>query len=78
LDPPETSAKASISLSSDLKSFLKQNTQTFSNLPEAFWLLCVIVMCIYGTIIPFNNIVSEFLQVKWYQNDPEIAGKIMG
>jgi hypothetical protein len=62
----------------------KQSTQqqhrkpSVKSLPTMFWLLCAIVMLVYGTIIPFNNIVSEFLQYKWFPGDPERAGQFMG
>ncbi len=51
---------------------------TLVRLPLSFWLLCGLVMLIYGTIIPFNNIISEFLQVKWFDGDARLSGKVMG
>lgn len=36
-----------------------------------------ISILLYGTVIPFNNIASDFLQSKWYPNDIETAGSVM-
>lgn len=46
-------------------------------LPQMFWLVCVICMLLYGTIIPFNNTMSDFLMSKWYPNDLQMAGFVM-
>ncbi|KAJ3412975.1 hypothetical protein HDV05_008690 [Chytridiales sp. JEL 0842] len=45
--------------------------------PFSFWLVCSICILLYGTVIPFNNIVSDFLMSKWYPNDTETAGLVM-
>lgn len=46
--------------------------------PVEFWLLCVVCVFVYGTIVPFNNMISAFLQEKWYHGDPIVAGNVMG
>ncbi|KAI8812456.1 major facilitator superfamily domain-containing protein [Cladochytrium replicatum] len=46
--------------------------------PLAFWILNVIVIALYATIVPFNTIHGAFLQSKWYPNDPKTAGQVMG
>lgn len=45
--------------------------------PRSFWVICVICIMLYGTIVPFNNIASDFLMSKWYPNDTETAGLVM-
>eukprot|EP00842_Homolaphlyctis_polyrhiza_P001139 jgi/Hompol1/2025/HPOL_005819-RA len=47
-------------------------------LPTSFWLICTICILLYGTVIPFNNIASDFLMSKWYPNDIQMAGFVMG
>ncbi|KAJ3171365.1 hypothetical protein HK101_011255 [Irineochytrium annulatum] len=45
--------------------------------PTAFWLVCLICVLLYGTVIPFNTIASDFLMSKWYPGDTETAGIVM-
>ncbi|KAJ3100355.1 hypothetical protein HDU97_002273 [Phlyctochytrium planicorne] len=45
--------------------------------PFAFWLVCVICVLLYGTVVPFNTIASDFLMSKWYPGDTETAGVVM-
>lgn len=45
--------------------------------PPSFWLICLICVLLYGTVVPFNNIASDFLMSKWYPNDPASAGLAM-
>ncbi|KAJ3315161.1 hypothetical protein HDV04_004302 [Boothiomyces sp. JEL0838] len=47
-------------------------------LPISFWVLCVLCITLYGTVIPFNTTLSDFLMSKWYPGDPATAGLIMG
>ncbi|KAF9196495.1 hypothetical protein BGZ49_002808 [Haplosporangium sp. Z 27] len=46
--------------------------------PSTFWLLCALTVLLYGTVVPFNNIASDFLQSKWYHNNPRKAAAVMG
>ncbi|TPX50008.1 hypothetical protein SeLEV6574_g01162 [Synchytrium endobioticum] len=46
-------------------------------LPFTFWLVCLICVLLYGTVVPFNNIVSDFLQSKWFPGDAVMAGNLM-
>jgi hypothetical protein len=46
-------------------------------LPLNFWLLCTVVIFLYGAVNPFIHILSEFLQNKWYPNDVQTAGAMM-
>jgi nitrate/nitrite transporter NarK len=48
-----------------------------SELPKSFWILCVLGMFWYGTVIPFNYHITEMLQIKWGK-DPQTAGYLMG
>lgn len=55
-------------------------SSTFDNvvrLPTSFWLLCVLCILLYGTVIPFNATASDFLTSKWYPGDIEMAGLVM-
>ncbi|KAJ3361622.1 hypothetical protein HDU91_003831 [Kappamyces sp. JEL0680] len=47
------------------------------HLPASFWILCVLCILLYGTVIPFNATASDFLMSKWYHGDIETAGVIM-
>jgi nitrate/nitrite transporter NarK len=59
--------------------FIQGLRSSLQSLPATFWWLCLIVILIYGTIVPFNIILSEFLQQKWTTiNDSVVAGRIMG
>ena len=60
-----------------LSSLIRDTFKSTSTLPLSFWLLCPIVMLVYGTIIPFNNIIIEFLQTKWFSGNLELSGKMM-
>ncbi|KAI9356236.1 major facilitator superfamily domain-containing protein [Zopfochytrium polystomum] len=46
-------------------------------LPTMFWMICLVGILLYGTVIPFNNIASDFLMSKWYPGDTETAGLVM-
>ena len=46
-------------------------------LPKTFWLICLICVLLYGTVVPFNNIASDFLMSKWYPGDTQTAGAVM-
>ncbi|TPX71065.1 hypothetical protein SpCBS45565_g01340 [Spizellomyces sp. 'palustris'] len=45
--------------------------------PGAFWLVCLVCVLLYGTVVPFNNIASDFLMSKWYPGDTQTAGTVM-
>jgi hypothetical protein len=51
--------------------------QVIRMLPSTFWLVCLICIMLYGTVIPFNNIASDFLMSKWFGNDTVTAGLYM-
>ncbi|KAG0320183.1 hypothetical protein BGZ97_000558 [Linnemannia gamsii] len=46
--------------------------------PSTFWLICMLTVLLYGTVVPFNNIASDFLQSKWYHDNPRKAAAVMG
>ncbi|KAI9224343.1 major facilitator superfamily domain-containing protein [Blastocladiella britannica] len=46
--------------------------------PQVFWMIQMIMILLYGTVIPFNTIHSAFLRSKWYPNDPQYAAEVMG
>lgn len=53
---------------------------SFSNityLPSSFWLVCTLCILLYGTVVPFNTIASDFLMDKWYKGDIQMAGFVM-
>ncbi|KAI8821840.1 major facilitator superfamily domain-containing protein [Fimicolochytrium jonesii] len=45
--------------------------------PWTFWLVCLICVLLYGTVVPFNNIASDFLMSKWFPGDTQTAGTVM-
>ena len=51
--------------------------QDISRLPKTFWILCTICILLYGTVVPFNTIASDFLMSKWYPGDTQMAGFVM-
>lgn len=59
------------------KRVLSETYHSMAEMPRSFWILCAIVMMIYGTIVPFNNIISEFLQIKWFDHNSVLAGTVM-
>ncbi|KNE67836.1 hypothetical protein AMAG_12554 [Allomyces macrogynus ATCC 38327] len=46
--------------------------------PRAFWVIQVVMVLLYGTVVPFNTIHSAFLAAKWYPGDAERAAQVMG
>ncbi|KND02095.1 uncharacterized protein SPPG_02595 [Spizellomyces punctatus DAOM BR117] len=50
--------------------------QIVKSYPLTFWMLCLILCLLYATVIPFNTIHAEFLQNKWYKDDPEKAAQL--
>ncbi|GJJ76285.1 hypothetical protein EMPS_08644 [Entomortierella parvispora] len=41
-----------------------------------FWILCLCCISLYGSVVPFNHIASDFLQRKW-RMDATRAGSVM-
>ncbi|KAI9175796.1 hypothetical protein H9P43_006160 [Blastocladiella emersonii ATCC 22665] len=50
---------------------------SWRQLPPSFWLLCLVCITLYGTVVPFGAVASEFFQAKWYPGDPATAGLVM-
>jgi nitrate/nitrite transporter NarK len=48
-----------------------------SLLPRSFWMVCSMCIVLYGTVVPFNTIASDFLISKYYPNDIAMAGFVM-
>ncbi|KAK9766954.1 hypothetical protein K7432_003584 [Basidiobolus ranarum] len=74
LDTPQARMKAGVPLEAgsediSLKDILK--------LQSSFWLLCLLIIALYGSVQPFLYISSAFLQQKWYPGDSQKAGAIM-
>ncbi|KAJ3224528.1 hypothetical protein HK099_008327 [Clydaea vesicula] len=67
-----------VEFSSDEKktvvNFLKETFFQIKLLPKEFWLICLICVVLYGTVVPFNNIASDFLMSKWFPGDTKKAG----
>ncbi|KAG0053232.1 hypothetical protein BGZ83_001470 [Gryganskiella cystojenkinii] len=42
-----------------------------------FWILCLCCISLYGAVVPFIHISSDFLQRKWYMKNPTRAGAVM-
>ncbi|KAF9423757.1 hypothetical protein BGZ94_008182 [Podila epigama] len=48
-----------------------------ATLQPSFWILCLCCISLYGAVVPFIHISSDFLQKKWYKNNPTRAGSVM-
>ncbi|KAG0014405.1 hypothetical protein BGZ80_010471 [Entomortierella chlamydospora] len=46
-------------------------------LKTTFWILSLCCISLYGAVVPFIHVSSDFLQKKWYLNDPTKAGAVM-
>ena len=78
IDPiTETVEQKPTTLKEELLNVIRSIHRSFSLFPREFWLLCIIVFLIYGTIIPFNTIVIPFLLTSFYRGDCELAGRLM-
>ncbi|KAI8900435.1 major facilitator superfamily domain-containing protein [Globomyces pollinis-pini] len=44
---------------------------------RSFWYLFIITISMYGSLVPFFHICSDFFQQKWYPGDSEKAGFVM-
>ncbi|KAG0214208.1 hypothetical protein BGX33_002342 [Mortierella sp. NVP41] len=42
-----------------------------------FWILSLCCISLYGAVVPFIHISSDFLQKKWYMKNPTRAGAVM-
>ncbi|ORY37783.1 MFS general substrate transporter [Rhizoclosmatium globosum] len=75
------SRSSSISIRSGTSESMISDTQTIlttvNSLRKEFWMICLLCILLYGTIIPFNNTASDFLMEKWYHNDTVTAGNVM-
>ncbi|KAG0280630.1 hypothetical protein BGZ95_009371 [Linnemannia exigua] len=60
------------------ESWWKQWLADLEFFPSTFWLICILTVLLYGTVVPFNNIASDFLQSKWYHDNPRKAAAVMG
>lgn len=58
--------------------WMEQRWDDLKFFPVSFWLLCTLTVLLYGTVVPFNNIASDFLQSKWYHGNPRKAAAVMG
>jgi nitrate/nitrite transporter NarK len=60
------------------ESWLRRWLADLEFFPSTFWLICTLTVLLYGTVVPFNNIASDFLQSKWYHDNPRKAAAVMG
>ncbi|KAI8601480.1 major facilitator superfamily domain-containing protein [Dissophora ornata] len=51
-------------------------TEIFTLQPN-FWILCLCCISLYGAVVPFIHVSSDFLQKKWYMKNPTKAGAVM-
>ncbi|KAJ3088977.1 hypothetical protein HK102_007499 [Quaeritorhiza haematococci] len=42
-----------------------------------FWLLCATTIAVYGSVVPFFHISTDFFQQKWYPGDTQMSGLAM-
>ncbi|ORZ32203.1 hypothetical protein BCR44DRAFT_1242925 [Catenaria anguillulae PL171] len=55
---------------------LPQRGRVFG-LGSSFWILCLLTVLLYGSVMPFIHISSDFIQSKWYPGDLPRAGALM-
>ncbi|KAI1318111.1 hypothetical protein EDD11_007163 [Mortierella claussenii] len=60
------------------ESWWNQWRNDLQHFPLTFWLICTLTVLLYGTVVPFNNVASDFLQSKWYPGNPRKAAAVMG
>lgn len=48
-----------------------------ASFPSSFWLICLTTIALYGSVVPFVHISSDFLQSKWFPGDAQTAGALM-
>ncbi|KAJ3183989.1 hypothetical protein HDU85_001840 [Gaertneriomyces sp. JEL0708] len=63
--------------SQGMKGAICQCMREVHMLPWEFWLVCLICVLLYGTVVPFNNIAQDFLMSKWFPGDTRMAGTVM-
>lgn len=51
-----------------------RHLQTFH---PAFCYVCIIAFCFYGSLVPFNNVASDFLQLRYYPDDAVTSSYVM-
>ncbi|KAJ3270927.1 hypothetical protein HDV01_007324 [Terramyces sp. JEL0728] len=44
---------------------------------KQFWVLFAVTVTMYGSVVPFFHICTDFFQQKWYHDDAEMAGFVM-
>jgi hypothetical protein len=54
-----------------------QQWKGFYRFDARFWILCLSLFLVYGTVVPFNTIHAGFLQHKWYHDDPQTSSQVM-
>ena len=42
-----------------------------------FWLLFFTTIFIYGSVVPFFHVCTDFFEKKWYRGDSQMAGRVM-
>ncbi|KAJ3410766.1 hypothetical protein HDV05_003268 [Chytridiales sp. JEL 0842] len=47
------------------------------NFPLPFWQICLVMCLMYATVVPFNTILSAFLQTRWFPGDPRKSSQVM-
>lgn len=61
----------------NIKELLLSTPKIVNTFHPAFFVLCGSCFVLNGSIIPFNNIASDFLQRKWYEDTPSKAAWTM-
>ncbi|KAI9173193.1 hypothetical protein H9P43_007324 [Blastocladiella emersonii ATCC 22665] len=46
--------------------------------PPAFWILVALTLCLAACVAPFIHIASDFFMARWYPDDLQLAGTLMG
>ena len=82
LDTRENAANAANTLVNNSTDTARHDDSTnlfriIGTFPLSFWTLCLILIVLYGVIVPFAHISSDFLQSKYVPGESERAGTLM-
>ncbi|KAK9760556.1 hypothetical protein K7432_015294, partial [Basidiobolus ranarum] len=77
LDTPLARQKAGVPLEACSGGEEEVSVKDILKLRLSFWLICLLIIALYGSVQPFLYVSSDFLQYKWYPGDSQRAGAIM-
>ncbi|ORX97415.1 MFS general substrate transporter [Basidiobolus meristosporus CBS 931.73] len=77
LDTPQARMKAGVQPEAVGDDGDEVSIKEILKLRLSFWLICLLVISLYGSVQPFLYISSDFLQNKWMSGDSQKAGEVM-